>query len=227
MKKILNIVIALILFNHTILNGQNLFIIGENSYPCSEIMTFKSNSDKSNDLNVLFAKDRNTVLFAVATENDLNVIFSNKINIYLKDGTVIKCNNKKTDDYVDNQAKAAYILTNDQVNKLKNSDIHTVRYTLQTIPEDNMNFIEWNWSASNPGIPTKVIFTEFIEKKAQKSGKNSLPDHAPKSASKVNSLANTNYNLSGRKAIYLPNPVYNNLSEGMVVVEITVDKNVM
>jgi len=37
--------------------GQNLFLFGEKSYPCTETVTLQSNSDEYfiNDLNVLFA----------------------------------------------------------------------------------------------------------------------------------------------------------------------------
>ena len=60
MKKILIIVIATLHFTLTV-KGQNLFLIGEKSYSCTQTITLQSNSDEFyiNDLNVSLAKDGN------------------------------------------------------------------------------------------------------------------------------------------------------------------------
>ena len=139
--------------------GQNLFLIGEHSYPCTEIITFQANSDDKSELNVLFAKDGTAGVFGISTEFFMYAIFSEKLIIYLKDGIVITCDNRGVTEYVDHHAKAVYYLTNEQLNKMKNSDIHTVRYTL----ENNSIDVEWNFSASSLGVSTKNIITKFFK----------------------------------------------------------------
>ena len=160
MKKILIILTATLSITLSA-KGQNLFFIDENSYPCTDTITLQPNSDDASDLNVLLAKDGKTGLFAVSTESNWGK-FSGKLIIYLEDGTVITFNDSITSERVDNRAKAVYHLTSDQLNKMKNSNIHTVRYTLELI-DVGLPTSEWNLSASNKGIPTKTLITEFFD----------------------------------------------------------------
>jgi len=162
MKKILIILNATLFITLTV-KGQNLFFIGENSYPCTETITLQPNSDDSNELNVLLAKDGEKGLIAVSTESPIGANFSEKLIIYLEDGTVITCIDRGTSDLVDNRAKAVYFLTSDQMNKMKNSDIHTVRYTLEYRSNMGLLLNEWNWSASNKGTKTKTLITDFFD----------------------------------------------------------------
>ncbi|MBN1185877.1 MAG: hypothetical protein JXB49_26590 [Bacteroidales bacterium] len=162
MKKILIILIAS-LFSIMTVKGQNLFFIGENSYPCTETITLQPNSDNANELNVLLAKDGGKGLIAVSTESSIGANFSEKLIIYLEDGTVITCTDRGTSDIVDHRAKAVYFLTRDQLDKMKNSDIHTIRYTLEYRSNMGLLMDEWNWSASNKGTKTKTIITEFFD----------------------------------------------------------------
>ena len=156
------IVLSVTLFIALTAKGQKLFFIGENSYTCTEAFTLKSNSDDGNDLNVLFAKDGAEALFAVSTKSIELTIFSGKLIIYLDDGSVITCNDNGKSERVDDASKAAYSLANEQLNKMRNSNINTVRYTLQFA-----GMRETNYSASNKGRSTKTDFpaliTEFYE----------------------------------------------------------------
>jgi TonB family protein len=163
-------------------------------------------------------------LFAVIAKSHLGAILSNEIIIYLQDGSVIKCDSREKFDYVDSRAKAVYSLTDDQLNKMKNSNIHTVRYTLVVESDDEiLKTLEWNWSASNKGIPTKTIITDFLEGKVKDIGEYSVdPANSNVIASE---LEGSMYNLTGRKARVLSTPKYDSQSEGTVVVEITVDRN--
>ena len=129
-------------------NGQNLFFIGENSYQCTKTITLQSNTEDASDLNVLFAKDGKIGLFAVIADSKIGAKFSEKLIIYLEDGTVITCTQRKACDLVDNLAKAVYSLTNDQLNKMKNSNIHSVRYTLE-LRADGLLMGEMSRTASN------------------------------------------------------------------------------
>ena len=147
MPKIPLFLIALIFTTLTI-KGQNLFFIGENSYPSTETITLRSNSEDGDDLDILLAKDGKKGLFAVDTRSYTGVKFGSNIIIYLDDGTVITCIDRGKSDHVDDRAKAVYNLTSDELNKMKNSNIHTVRYTLKCSPcKGFFSTEEGNWSA--------------------------------------------------------------------------------
>ncbi|WP_303588554.1 energy transducer TonB [Arenibacter palladensis] len=157
MKKIPIILVSMLYFTLTA-NGQKLFFIGENSYPCTESFALQSNLDDGEDLNVLFAKDGATAVIAVTTKSSLRgTIISGKLIIYLDDGTVITCMDRGETYYVDDTAKAVYSLTNDQLNKMKNSNINTVGYILKIY-----NIKEVNRSASNKAISTKDLIAKFF-----------------------------------------------------------------
>ena len=139
-------------------------------YAIRSYYALEANSVDANDLDVLFARDGDIGLFAVCYESMFGAIFSDEIIVYLQDGTVVKCNNRGSYDYVDNRAKAVYFLTGDQLDKVQNSNIHTVRYTLEVEPDDDNSLdMEWNRSASNQGIQTKTIITEFLAGKIMDS----------------------------------------------------------
>ena len=158
MKKIPIILISMLFITLTA-NGQNLFFIGENSYPCTESFALQSNLEDGEDLNVLFAKDGAAAVIAVTIKSYLQgTIISGKLIIYLNDGEVITCMDRGESYYIDDTAKAVYSLTNEQVNKMKNSNIHTVGYTLKMY-----DIKEVNRSASNKSISTKGLVAEFFE----------------------------------------------------------------
>ncbi len=161
MKKILIILTATLFITLTV-KGQNLFFIGEESYPCTETITLQSNSDKSYiyDLNVLFAKQGTLGLIVVSTKTINKVLISGKLIIYLDDGTVITCNDTQKSDYVDEIASTVYYFTIKDLIKMKNSNINTVRYTLK--PQRSA-LVEGEFSASNKGTPTKTLITEFFD----------------------------------------------------------------
>ena len=151
-------ILILIQFSTLNINGQDLFFIGEKSYPCTESIALQSNADDRADLNVLFAKDNNNnAYFIVETKRSLKSDFSGKLIIYLDDGTVITCNDISGSDYVDDIAKAVYSLTKEQLSKMKNSNINTVIYTLNVLDLKKVN-----QSASNKRNSNKTNFPNLI-----------------------------------------------------------------
>ncbi len=162
MKKNL-IILTVTLFIALTVKGQNLFFIGENSYPCTETITLQTNSGyPSNDLNVIFAKQGSLGLIAVSTKTIDKVLISGKLIIYLDDGTVIICNDSRITDYVDEIASTVYYFTIEDLSKMKNSNINTVRYALK--PSGQLVALgEGEFSASNRGTPTKTIITESFD----------------------------------------------------------------
>jgi superfamily II helicase len=162
MKRILLLVILAISFTIET-NGQNLVFIGENSYPSTETFTLQSNSDDDyiNDLNLVFAKDGEKGLFVISSKLVSTVRISGKLIIYLDDGTVITCIDRGIKDNVDDIATAAYYLTNEELNKLKKSNINTIRYIIKCAECIANPLYEGNYSASNKGS-SKTDFTKVV-----------------------------------------------------------------
>ncbi|MDN5215241.1 hypothetical protein QQ020_24395 [Fulvivirgaceae bacterium BMA12] len=166
MKKIL-IFLYTTLFYTITANGQNFFFINEESYSCSETFTLQSNSDDPdvNDLNVILAKDGTTAIFIVSTKIVSTVRISGKLIIYLDDGTVISCIDRGIKDNVDDIASTAYQLTNEELGKMKKSNINTVRYEIKCA-ECLINLYEGNYTASNKGSSKTdfpVLISDFFE----------------------------------------------------------------
>ncbi|TVQ43745.1 MAG: hypothetical protein EA362_10980 [Saprospirales bacterium] len=144
-------------------NGQNFFFIGENSYPCTETFTLQSNSNKDyiKDINIVFAKDGGKAVLGVSSDLVPSVRISGKLIIYLDDGSVITCNDQGIMDNVDGVALSAYYLTKDDLAKMENSNINTIRYTLKWVLFGGNPLYDGNHSASNKG-GTKTDFPTVI-----------------------------------------------------------------
>jgi hypothetical protein len=152
MKRILILVILAIVFTINA-NGQNLVFLGEHSFPCTETYTLQSNSDfaRIDDLKIVFAKDGNKGLLVVSSKIVPNVRILGKLIIYLNDGNVITCIDKGMNDNVDGIATSAYYLTNEEIAKMKKSNIHTIRYELKSTSLNVGTLFDGNYSASNKG----------------------------------------------------------------------------
>lgn len=161
MKKHLFLLIGLMFISLTA-NGQNLFFIGDKSYSSTEIYSLEANSNDVNDLNLAFVKDANSEFVAVRTKIP-NDQFHGRLIIYLDDGTVISLEDQEIRDYVDGIASAVYLLQNDDLLKMKNSNINTIRYSLLgELGYDSA----WsgNFSSSNKSnIDFPTVVSEFFE----------------------------------------------------------------
>ena len=154
MERIFNkflIALTIIVFTTTFVNGQDLFFIGENSYPCTKSVTLESNYKAfiTHDPNISFAKDKSEALFAISVETNGDVLIQGKLIIYLDDGSVISLVDKDKTDYVDDIAYAVYYLSDEDLIKLKRSNINTVRYRLEGDDEASTEAFGGNYSASN------------------------------------------------------------------------------
>jgi len=191
MKRILILFILAMTYAPEI-NGQNLFFIGENSYPSTETFTLQSNSDRNyiNDLNLIFAKDGAKGLLVVSSklvsnvrisgklviylENgtaitcfDSNVRISGKLVIYLENGTAITCFDRGIKDNVDDIASSAYHLTYKELTKMKTSNINTILYIIKCTECLENPLYEGNYSASNNGslkTDFTAVITDFYKK---------------------------------------------------------------
>ena len=162
MKKI--IVVLIILFTSGTVKSQNLFFLGDNSYTCSDPIVLQPNSENGDTLNVVLAKKGTSFYIGVSTISNTGVIFSDKLVIYLSDGTTIICVDRGINENVDRTTKALFSLTNDELNTFKNSDIHTIKYTLKCDPcYGFISLEEGNWSASIKQGSTISIISKFLE----------------------------------------------------------------
>lgn len=158
MNKILSIVVAT-LFITISARGQNLLLIEDQSFPSTENYILQSNPllPAVGDLNVMFAKDGNTALLAVSQFSNDELEIRGRLIIYLNDGSVVKLK-PKLDDFVDNTTKAVYELTQSELNLLLNSNINTIRYTLEHEEYRSAHPGTGTYIASNKG-DSKVDFT--------------------------------------------------------------------
>lgn len=157
------IILVVSMFLTLIGKGQNYFFISEKSYPCTETFTLQSNSDHSevNDLKVLFGKDGTLGVFIVSIKTVPTVRISGKLIIYLEDGTVISCIDKAIKDNVDGIASSAYHLTNEELLKMRKSNINKVRYSIKCVECFGPILAEGNFTASNTGS-SKTDFPAII-----------------------------------------------------------------
>ena len=165
MLKFLIFLFSLLLYIPSI-NAQNLFFIGEKSFPATQSFSLKSNASDlhRDDLKLLVIKDGTNGSIVASRISYAKTAFSGSFIVYLKNGVVVKFDNSKMSDYVDDYTKAVYALTNEQLEELKNSDIHTVRYTLKCNPcrVGSSPTEEGTWTASNKETPTSQYISAFF-----------------------------------------------------------------
>ncbi|MDM9632127.1 energy transducer TonB [Robiginitalea aurantiaca] len=213
-------------------NGQNLFFIGENSFPSTETIILSSNSSGEEDLNISFAKAENNGLITLDRKVDLGE-FGGKLIIYLSNGNVISCDEVELSEIVDGRARAVYFFTNEQLNQLKGSNLLRVRYTLKYL-------VEKNYSASNKDAQTDKIITAFFDKSyrsKQMEMKESYGSVEESNSSLVDPYVSTyygspgsgsgsgSYGLSGRSLASKEAVRQECNEEGRVVVQIEVDRS--
>ena len=169
MHKIFIISIIAFWANLTV-KGQNLFLIGEKSYPCTNAIKLESNADYGFDLDVFFAKEGKSGLIGVSLKCRSDEKFMGKLIIYLEDGSVLTCSESVVSERVVDLAKAVYSLKDDQLSKLKISNIHTVKYTMFVLIKAE------NFSASNTAVKTNAIISDFFDTKHESNSNVQVAD---------------------------------------------------
>lgn len=155
--------VILILLLSSQICGQNLFLVGERSFSCTETYTLESNSDEFyiNDLKIVFGKNGETSIIGLSTKTE-NTVIRGTLIIYLEDGAVISLADTGIYDYVDKIAYSVYYLSYIDLEKIKTSNILKIRYTLEK--EDGLETpFGGNFSASNTGR-TKIDFHSVVGK---------------------------------------------------------------
>ncbi|MDR9488555.1 hypothetical protein, partial [Salibacter sp.] len=76
--------------------------------------------------------------------------------------TVITCVDKGINDNVDDIATTAYYLTDEELAKMKESNINTIRYEIKCAECISNPIYEGNFSASNKGV-AETDFTSVVD----------------------------------------------------------------
>lgn len=149
MKNYTILTIFFLSFTHFV-NGQNTFFIGQKTYACTETFTLKTNKDfGGHDLDVLIAKNGDAGMIVLSTElMGTGVRIKGNALIYLEDGTVLTCIDRGKFDYVDDIATTIYYLTKEEVRKMRNSNISSIRFSLKCF-QCTVSSEEGDFSASN------------------------------------------------------------------------------
>ncbi len=129
--------------------SQNVFFIGSKSYPCTMSMRFQVGDNYSNQaINCIVAKNGNNGFFVISKETAGSIIKGNA-TLYLDDGSVITLIDRGKRDYVDNTSTTIYNLTSTEIEKLKNSTINTVRFTIKCFQSGCYSFEDGNFTGKN------------------------------------------------------------------------------
>ena len=149
--------IFILLFIPLISFSQYTTFIGDESFPSTETLELEN---KQKDLFVSFIEDDGTIKMLMQTEHIYDYekpSFNSKINIYLKSGDVITLNRVTYRDYVDEMCYAIYPLSETDIQQITNSDIFSIRYTID-LHNDNLS----NRIASNNGYEVGTILKDFV-----------------------------------------------------------------
>jgi len=125
------IYISLLTLNSIFIYSQNTIFIGDKTYPATDTFTLQSHENMFNKLDVSIAKDGSSGFIVVSTKTSYKELnLGGTLIIYLQDKTTIKCIDRGVKDYVDNISTIIYKLTKDEINRLMNFNINSIRYNL-------------------------------------------------------------------------------------------------
>ena len=156
MYKFLILTISIFLANQTV-NGQPYFMVEKRIYPSTKVITFKPNADYSYALDVIFARQNEFGFVGVSRYfSSKGEKFTGKLIMHLEDESVITCTEFEFSETVDDRTKALYPLTDDQLDKLKKSSIHTINYTM-------IHSVEETFSVTNTEVKTEVLMNALFD----------------------------------------------------------------
>lgn len=154
MKKLIYL---FLFFCNSFIYSQDLFFIGDKSFPATETFSLMDNKNFDennmlglNNLDVLIAKNFDGSGFLVLSKKTMTgVLIKGKILVYLDNGTVISCLDKGKYDYVDETSTTIYYLNKDELEKMKSSNLNTIRYNLKCGSGCDSSGEEGSFTASN------------------------------------------------------------------------------
>lgn len=169
MKKIILLLFFTLVYSQEGIS-QNTFFIGEKTYACTETYRLEKAFTSKSNLGVVFIKDGEKGMIAVTTDAHLGSRrIKGKLMIYLDNNTIITCLDRNKFDIVNDEATTIYYLTKDEINKLQNSNISSIRYTVGCVNCGGAPDFPKNYSVSNEAEDfgfhkkEKINFPSIIE----------------------------------------------------------------
>ena len=83
--------------------------------------------DRILDINIGIESDGGALIALEFIERSYSYRAQGDLVLYLEDGSTIKCYDRKLYDYINGASKTYYRLTSDEINRLRNYDIHAVQ----------------------------------------------------------------------------------------------------
>ena len=155
MKKL----ILLLLFIPLVSFGQDLFFIGESSYQSNEKYVLKSDI-YGEDLTIFFAKNNESKYIVAQTDRVLEYKFVDKLLVYLDNGDIISLTSPVKTDYVNETTTGMYLLSDENVNKLKRISMHSIAYSLRYANNTNEKFMAKVYSKAT-SYDTTFLLKDF------------------------------------------------------------------
>ena len=137
-KKLLSkskiILFIFFLASHLSGSAQNFIYKGNQKYQATNSWKFKLNGDYwKNDPEFTIAKNSSgAYLMATITVPFKTEYIGGALTIFLKNGVMIRCIDRKIRDHYDGISRTLFQLTKDEVQLLKNSQIRTIRFNMFT-----------------------------------------------------------------------------------------------
>ena len=137
--------------------SQNQIYMGENLYKSTNNWTFYMDSFPGEiKISVGKKQEKGVVLLSVRTIDKTHKISGN-LFIILENGNIIKCLDRNIKDYVNNESRILYNLTDRELENLKRFRIHSVRYFLKEgITKNRSSFEAINGSKFTEPIKTNL-----------------------------------------------------------------------
>ena len=145
----------------TICFGQDLFYIGEKTYPIvSEDTYITKNEDY--EIDVTIAQKNATILFILALEVMTPVNIRGKLIIYLNDGSLVSCVDRQIYDQVDDLSTTVYYLTVSEKKRIDDVGINLIRFSIKcnTCLDSSE---EGTFTATRKPYKSKSYLFDFIE----------------------------------------------------------------
>ena len=115
---------------NTICFGQDLFYIGEKTYPIVSEDTFIT-KNKDYEIGITIAQKNTTILFILTLEVMNPVNIRGSLRIYLNDGSVVTCVDRQIYDQVDNFSTTVYYLTVNEKKRIDDEGINLIRFSIK------------------------------------------------------------------------------------------------
>lgn len=132
-RKLIYIIIILFSLNCV---SQNIIYKGNKKFSATEQWEFECSFEAGiGNLDVQIARNENGgyLKLGVYSNDNWNYIGGN-VSVFLEDGTIITCTDKKIRDEVDGKSIALYSFTNSEMEKLQELDILKIRFIIKAKP---------------------------------------------------------------------------------------------